>query len=103
MKAKFRASKQWKQFREHMKANQDGKCYVTGAKLTRTANLHHKDMDMENYEDISNEHNFVFLSKKAHEMVHWLWGKGHNDWRSRLARLEEILIDMDRINNQKHA
>lgn len=73
-------------------------CAVTGKKLTSTANLHHMCMDPAKYEDLRNKDNFVFLSKQAHETVHWLWGKGNNDWRSRLKNLWKILSKMEKIN-----
>lgn len=97
-KTKFRASSRWIRFRKHMKSKQDGKCFVTGAKLTRTAALHHMSMDPDKYEDLSNEDNFVYLSLSSHRAVHWLWGNGNNDWRGRLKALWKILYRMERIN-----
>ena len=97
-KTKFRRSSRWIKFRKHMKAKQDGKCFVTGAKLTRTANLHHICMDPDKYEDLTNEDNFVYLSLSSHRAVHWLWGQGNNNWRERIQKLVEILERMEKAN-----
>lgn len=96
-KTKFRKSSKWIRFRKHMKATQQV-CAVTGKPLGPTANLHHLCMDETQYENIEDETHFVFLSKTAHECVHWLWGKGNNDWRGRLKALWKILYRMERIN-----
>lgn len=97
-KTKFRRSAKWIKFRRHMKGKQKV-CAVTGKPLSPTANLHHLDLREENYEHIEDESHFVFLSKTAHEMVHWLWGTGHNDWRGRLKALWRILYRMELINS----
>lgn len=98
-KTKFRRSSKWIKFRRHMKATQQV-CAVTGKPLGPTANLHHMDLDENNYENIEDESRFVFLSKTAHETVHWLWGKGNNDWRGRLKALWKILHRMEKINTR---
>lgn len=97
-KTKFRRSAKWIKFRRYMKQKQKV-CAVTGKPLGPTANLHHLDMDEDNYENIDDESRFVFLSKTSHECVHWLWGKGNNDWRGRLKALWKIMHRMERINN----
>ena len=96
-KTKFRKSSKWIRFRKHMKATQQV-CAVTGKPLGPTANLHHLCMDETQYENIDDETRFVFLSKTAHETVHWLWGKGNNDWRLRLKNLWRVLYRMEKIN-----
>ena len=96
-KTKFRSSSKWIKFRRHMKQKQKV-CAVTGKQLGPTANLHHLDLNEEHYQDIDDESHFVFLSKTAHEMCHWLWGKGNNDWRGRLRAMWKILYRMERIN-----
>lgn len=97
-KTKFRRSSKWIKFRKHMKSKQKV-CAVTGKPLGPTANLHHLDLREEHYENIEDESHFVFLSKTAHETVHWLWGTGHNDWRGRLKALWRILYNMECIND----
>lgn len=96
-KTKFRRSSRWMKFRRYMKEKQKV-CAVTGKPLGPTANLHHLCLDENQYENLDDESHFVFLSKTAHECVHWLWGKGNNDWRGRLKALWKILYIMEKIN-----
>lgn len=97
-KTKFRSSSKWIKFRRHMKAKQNDICFVTGTRLTRTANLHHICTDPEKYEDLTDEENFVFLSLTSHRTIHWLWGNGNNDWRGRIKKIVEILERMEKAN-----
>lgn len=71
LKTKFRASKKWKDFRHSKYVEQGGKCPVCGMKLGKTANLHHIDLRAENYQDLSNSNNFVFLCRTCHEFIHY--------------------------------
>ena len=98
-KTKFRASKEWKAFRDK-KRKEQVKDPVTGAKLTRMANLHHLDLDESHYEDISNEDNFIFLNQYTHKVVHWLFSKANpKQWRERIERLKPILEKMEELNS----
>ena len=98
-KTKFRGSKKWRDFRDKKRKEQVNDP-VTGAKLTRMANLHHKDLNEEHYEDISNEDNIVFLNKKTHDVVHFFFLKSKpTEWRKRIERIIPILEDMERINS----
>ena len=98
VKTKFRATKKWKEFRDHMRELQKTDP-VTGQKLTRLANLHHCDLNEEHYEDLSNEDNFVFLNQMTHKCVHFLFSKSKpKQWRERIERLIPILEKMEKIN-----
>lgn len=100
-KQKFRASKEWKDFRKRKFAEQKTDP-VTGSKLTKMANLHHKDLDESHYTDISNENNFVMVNQKTHEAIHLLFSKKYpKQWRKRIEALTKILEDMERINTTK--
>lgn len=97
-KTKFRASKQWKNFREKKRKEQE-KDPITGAKLGRCANLHHCDLDETHYEDLSNEDNFVFLNKATHDVVHWFFSrKDPRRWRKRILAMIKLLKKMEVIN-----
>jgi len=99
-KTKFRASKEWKEFRDRMREKQKVDP-VTGAKLTRMANLHHKDLDEANYTDLSDEDDFVFVNQMTHKCIHFLFSKSKpKEWRRRIEKLIEILEDMERINGK---
>jgi hypothetical protein len=70
-KAKFRATEQWKSFRKWKYDDQGGLDPVTGSKLPRMAHLHHKNLNAEEYDDISNEDNFILLQPTTHKAIHW--------------------------------
>ena len=72
---------------------------ITGQKLTRLANLHHKDLNEEHYEDLSNEDNFVFLNQLSHKVIHYFFSKSNpKQWRKRILEVIKILKEMERIN-----
>lgn len=99
-KQKFRASKKWKDFRDKKRKEQKIDP-VTGAKLTRMANLHHCNLDESQYEDISNEDNFVFLNQATHKVVHFFFLKSKpTEWRKRIERITQILEKMEELNTK---
>jgi hypothetical protein len=71
-KAKFRKTKEWKEFREYMKAKYNSKDPITGDKLRKNWNLHHMDLNSDNY-TILDENNFLPLNKGTHELLHRLY------------------------------
>jgi hypothetical protein len=98
-KRRFRDSKKWKDFREHMKTLQNETCQITGAKLTKLWQLHHMDLDESNYENLIDE-NFVCLSWNMHKVVHALFVKSKpKAWRSRVLNLIRILKKMEKLNS----
>ena len=99
-KRRFRDSKRWKDFREHMKEIQGGVCQVTGAKLTRLWQLHHEDLNEDHYENLD-EDNFVCLSWNMHKVVHALFVKSKpKEWRKRILKLIIILKRMEKLNSK---
>ena len=98
-KRRFRDSKKWKDFREHMKTLQNETCQITGARLTKLWQLHHMDLDESNYENLIDE-NFVCLSWNMHKVVHALFVKSKpKAWRSRVLNLIRILKKMEKLNS----
>lgn len=96
-KTKFRATKKWKEFRNHMRELQKTDP-VTGQKLSKLFNLHHLDLNEEHYEDISNEDNFICLNQKTHACVHFFFSKSKpKQWRERLKRIIPILKKMEKL------
>lgn len=73
LKAKFRSSKIWKDFRKKKMLEQKGKDPITGRKLYGGWNLHHRILtsDMDVYRDLSDSDNFIGLNKATHEAVHF--------------------------------
>lgn len=101
-KTKFRASKKWKEFRDRKRKEQKVDP-ITGAKLTRMANLHHLDLDETHYEDLSDESHFVFLNQAMHKTVHALFLKSKpREWRKRVLALINILKEMENINSREN-
>ena len=95
-KAKFRKSKEWKEFRKKIYEKQNGKDYVTGKKLYKMYNVHHLDMSAENYEKLD-EDNFIALNKQMHDTVHILFRYYAKD-PSILEKLEKILERIKELN-----
>ena len=93
----FRSSKIWKEFRHKKHVEQNGLDPITKTKLTKQSNLHHKklDLDENEYQDISNPSNFVFLLHDCHKVLHWClrYVKKYHDL-SVLDRLyEEVKVE----------
>lgn len=72
-KRNFRASKRWKDFRHKIYAKQKGIDPITGSKLIKGCNLHHRNLSADEYENIDNEDDFVMLNHMTHEMLHFLY------------------------------
>lgn len=92
-KSKFRATKEWKEFRK-MIIQEQKVDLITGSKLTKMANCHHLDMNAENYQNLIRD-NFIALNPKSHDVIHFLF---RPDWRERLDKIKEILSVMELIN-----
>lgn len=93
VKAKFRQTKEWKEFRKRIFDKQDGKDIITGKKLYKGYNVHHCDMSETNYNKLIEE-NFVALNKQTHEALHFLFRYYQKD-QTILDRLKTV---MDRMN-----
>ena len=92
-KRNFRNSKAWKEFRHEMNIKQKGIDPITGAKLTKGCNLHHRHITAgeDDYKDISNEDDFVMLNSMTHKMLHWTFTYYNKFGREFLDRIEEEL------------
>lgn len=92
-KRNFRNSKAWKEFRHRMNAKQHGIDLITGAKLIKGCNLHHRHITAgeDDYKDISNEDDFVMLNSMTHKMLHWAHTYYKKFGREFLDRIEEEL------------
>ena len=96
VKAKFRQTKAWKEFRKRMFEKQGGKDTITGKKLCRGFNCHHLDMSAENYDQLTEE-NFIALNKQTHEALHFLFRYYQKD-KTILDRFKEVLDKMNELN-----
>ena len=96
VKAKFRQTKVWKEFRKRIFNKQDGKDIITGKKLYKGFNCHHLDMSAENYDQLIEE-NFIAVNKQTHDALHFLFRYYQKD-PTVLDRLKEVLDRMNELN-----
>lgn len=95
-KAKFRQTKEWKEFRKKIFDKQDGKDAITGKKLYKGYNVHHLDMSEDNYDRLIEE-NFIAVNKNTHETLHFLFRYYKND-KGVLNRIKQVLEKMTELN-----
>lgn len=91
-KRNFRQRKVFKDFKETMRKLSLGLDFITQSKLREGWNLHHKDLDPDNYEILSPER-FACLNNQTHEMVHWAFRYYVKDPQF-IDRLQSVLEDM---------
>ena len=96
-KTRFRQSARWKRYRNYRK--KDKVDCITLKPLRRGWNLHHLDLDENNYEDLSDDSHFEPLNKKTHDTVHFLYGYYVKD-KGILDRLADLLERMRVINDK---
>ena len=96
-KKRLRQTKAWKQLRHDKNVEQKGIDPITLGKLSKTCNLHHLDLDEENYSKIDNKDNFILLNKVTHDMIHWLYKYQSKD-KQFIDRLMEVVNRMVELN-----
>ena len=96
VKAKFRASKEWREFRKRIFDKQERKDAITGKKLYKGFNCHHLDMSADNYDKLIEE-NFIAVNKTTHETIHALFRYYKND-KDILNRIKQVLEKMTELN-----
>ena len=96
VKAKFRQSKEWKEFRKRIFEKQNGKDIITGKKLYKGYNVHHLSMDAETYDKLIEE-NFIAVNKQTHDALHFLFRYYQKD-PTVLDRLKTVLDRMNELN-----
>lgn len=98
-KARFRTTKEWKTFREEMKAFQDGKDYITLGRLPKGWKLHHANLNPEHYQELK-ETDFFCLGNQCHDFVHWIYRYYRKD-KDVLKRLKRVLDRMEELSEVK--
>ena len=96
IKAKFRKTKEWREFRKRIFDKQNGKDIITGKKLYKCYNVHHLDMSADNYDKLIEE-NFIAVNKATHEALHFLFRYYKND-KYILNRIKQVLEKMTELN-----
>ena len=96
VKAEFRKTKEWREFRKIIFDKQEGKDVITGKKLYKGYNVHHLDMSADNYDKLIEE-NFIAVNKNTHETLHFLFRYYKND-KDILNRIKQVLDKMVELN-----
>ena len=91
-KRSFQASKAWKDFRHKLNIKQKGIDPITGKKLYKGANCHHRHVSAneEEYGDLSDENDYIMINKSTHQMLHEIYRYWETD-PTKLYRIEEEL------------
>ena len=100
VKAEFRKTKEWREFRKRIFDKQEGKDVITGKKLYKGYNVHHLDMSADNYDKLIEE-NFIAVNKNTHETLHFLFRYYKND-KDVLDRIKQILDKLYNICYNKN-
>lgn len=95
LKAKFRRSVEWKNFRKRMADLYDNKDAITGKPLRKGWNLHHLDMSVENYQDLD-EDKYIPLNRATHELIHTAFRYSYA-----IGKLTYYVGIMDQLNKQE--
>ena len=70
---------------------------VTGAKLYKGFQVHHLDLNPDNYSKLDEE-NFACLNRQTHDFIHWAFRYYDKDPDGFIERFEKILKKMHEIN-----
>ena len=92
VKDEVRRSKEWKELRKKIQSQYNGKDPITSSKLYKGFNVHHLDMSIENYDNLSMDR-FVPLNKMTHDTIHFLYRYYRKD-KHILERIREVLERM---------
>lgn len=68
-KIKFRTSVEWKEYRNEIIKERGKQCECCGCKSPKIS-LHHKDLDSNNYKDLTNKSKHVLLCNRCHTTLH---------------------------------
>lgn len=74
--------------------------FITKETLQSDWNLHHLDLDVSRYDNITDMKRFMPLNKKTHETVHTLY-KWYKKDHKVLDRIKQVLDMMEEYTNDK--
>jgi len=100
-RAQFRKSDAWHAFKAKCRLLTSTD-FITREPLSKTWNLHHLDLNVKHYDDISDIHKFMPLNKKTHELVHELYKTYRRDHKV-LDRLKIVLEKMEELTDGKES
>ena len=88
----FRKSAAWKEFKHRCRLH-TSKDFITKQPLDRTWNLHHLDLNVQHYDDISEMDKFLPLNESTHKLIHELYKLYKKDPKV-LDRINAVLEKM---------
>lgn len=97
-KRKFRQSKEWKDFRQKMRKKCGGLDYITGHKLRKGYQVHHRNLNETKYAELE-EDNFICCNNLTHKVIHWLYTYYQKD-EAIIDRLKYEMELMKKINKE---
>lgn len=104
-KAKFRRSEGWTDFRQEILTEKDCICDCCLRKLPSSKlNLHHKNLDSEQYTNISNKTHFSILCSNCHDTAHSFYSilinkKNKNKNRNIYELIRNFFIIPEEVTN----
>lgn len=96
-KAKFRTTKKWKEFREDMKKLYNNRDAITGEKLHKGWQLHHLDLNEDNYTNLNPE-KFIPLNAGTHELLHRNYTFIVKAKNNRVCNMQKYIAIMAKLN-----
>ena len=96
IKNKVRKSKEWARLRKELK-EQRRNDEITLKPLRKGWNLHHLDLDINNYSKLDDLSHFACLNVQTHEVLHVLYRYYKKD-KHILIRLKYFLDEMEKLN-----
>lgn len=96
----FRMSERWKAFKLKKKKHDEFIDKITKQPLQWSWSLHHLDMRVSHYKDISDMDRFMCLNHDTHQFIHWLyrlWCKDSNI----IERIEKLMMRMYECSHDK--
>lgn len=97
-KAEFRKTKKWKDFRKRIAEKYNNRDAITGEKLRKGWNLHHMDLNKDNYIDLTDETHFIPLNKGSHKKLHEMFVFSKKP--ERMLKLLLTIEEMREINER---
>lgn len=98
-KSKFRATSVWKKFRKQMDDKFNHTDPITNYPLRKGHNLHHLNLNPNEYTNITNEDHFIPLNKNTHEVIHFCYNYAKKDpeFMKRLCYFVQKMIEINNL------
>jgi len=95
-KTKFRQSRPWKDFKKEKYIESGKTDFITGHKLRKMWQLHHRNLDEKKYQNLRGDW-FLCCNNLTHKVIHWLWTYYKKDPQI-IDRLKSEMEKMAEIN-----